>query len=140
MPLIEHALPHTDIIMSSIEEARKYTGKDEPEQMAEQFEKLGVETVLIKLGGDGLLAKNGEKVLRIAAHKVSVVDTTGAGDAACAGFLYGYVHGWDLERSAKLANAVGGLTVQKMGGAEAIRSLEHTVEFMEGRGTKSAAV
>ncbi|MBI4559097.1 MAG: carbohydrate kinase family protein [Candidatus Hydrogenedentes bacterium] len=59
------------------------------------------------------------------------MDTTGAGDAACGGFLYGCIHGWPLERCARLANAVGGLTVQVMGGAEAILSLEQALAFME---------
>jgi sugar/nucleoside kinase (ribokinase family) len=65
------------------------------------------------------------------AHKVEPIDTTGAGDAACAGFLYGLLNGWGLARSGRLANAVGGLTVQHMGGAEAIISLEDTLAFMD---------
>jgi 2-dehydro-3-deoxygluconokinase len=62
---------------------------------------------------------------------VDVVDTTGAGDASCGGFLFGWLQGWDLERCGRLANAVGGLTVQRMGGAEAIKNLEQTLAFME---------
>ena len=127
---IEHALPHLDIVMSSLEEARHYTGKQTPEDIADFYRSFGVETVMVKLGADGLYLKDSSAVHRLPAHQVPVVDTTGAGDAACGGFLYGYIQGWDLLRCGRLANAVGGLTVQKMGGAEAIRSLDETLAFM----------
>ncbi|MBI5094305.1 MAG: carbohydrate kinase family protein [Candidatus Hydrogenedentes bacterium] len=131
-PHIEHALPHLDIVMSSIEEARKYTGAQEPEEIADFYCSFGVKTVLVKLGAEGLYVKNQHEAHHVPAHNVTAVDTTGAGDAACGGFLYGYLQGWDLLRCARLANAVGGLTVQKMGGAEAITSLADTLAFMEG--------
>ena len=131
MPLIEPSLPHLDIVFSSYEEACKYTGEKEPEAIADFYLARGPEIAVIKLGAEGLLAKSKTGQCRIPAHKVAVVDTTGAGDASCGGFLYGYLQGWPLEKCARLANAVGGLTVQHMGGAEAIASLEKTLAFME---------
>ena len=130
-PHIEHALPNLDIVMSSLEEARHYTGRQNPEDIADFYLSFGPEIVMIKLGSEGVLVKNATQCHRIPAHKVRVVDTTGAGDASCAGFLFGYLQGWDLLRCGRLANAVGGLTVQQMGGAEAIGSLEQVLEFME---------
>jgi sugar/nucleoside kinase (ribokinase family) len=130
-PLIEHALPHLDIVMSSLEEAQHYTGKEAPEDIADFYRSFGVETVMIKLGPDGMFLKDSGASHLLPGHKVDVVDTTGAGDASCGGFLYGYVNGWDLLRCGTLANAVGALTVQHMGGAEAIRSLEETLAFGE---------
>ena len=130
-PLIEAALPHLDVVMSSLEEARNYTGKESAEEIADFYRSFGVETAMIKLGPDGMYLKDGNGAHRLPAHKVEVVDTTGAGDAACGGFLYGYLEGWDLVRCGRLASAVGALTVQKMGGAEAIRSLDETLAFMD---------
>ena len=130
---IEHALPHLDIVMSSLEEARHYTGQREPEDIADAYLSHGPETVMIKLGGDGLFVKNSQEAHYVAPHEVPVIDTTGAGDAACAGFLYGQIHGWDLLRCGQLANAVGALTVQVMGGAEAIESLDAPLALMGGR-------
>ncbi|MBI2435270.1 MAG: carbohydrate kinase family protein [Candidatus Hydrogenedentes bacterium] len=131
LPLIEPSLPYLDIVFSSLEEARKYTGQQNPPAIADFYQSYGVQTVVVKLGADGLYARHGAKSCSVPAHRVTVVDTTGAGDAACAGVLYGHLEGWDLERCARLANAVGGLTVQQMGGAEAIHSLDETLEFME---------
>lgn len=130
-PHIEHALPHLDIVMSSIEEARHFTGKHEPEDIADFYLSFGVEAAMIKLGSDGVFVKNASASHHIPAHKVTPIDTTGAGDASCAGFLYAYLAGWDLLRCGRLANAVGGLTVQAMGGAEAISSLDQVLAFME---------
>ncbi|MCC6145175.1 MAG: carbohydrate kinase family protein [Candidatus Hydrogenedentes bacterium] len=131
LPLIEPSLSQLDIIFSSLEEARHYTGKETPEDIADFYRSYGVETAVIKLGEHGLYLKSRDVAEHLPAHKVQVVDTTGAGDAACGGFLYGYAHGWDPLRCGRLANAVGGLTVQAMGGAEAITSLEATLAFME---------
>lgn len=132
LPHIEAALPHTTIMMSSIEEAKNYTQEDDAEAMADFFLRYGVEAVMIKMGEDGLLVKDGSACHRLPAHQVPAVDTTGAGDAACAGFLHAYLAGQDLLHCGQLANACGGLTVQRAGGAEGVESLEQALRFMEG--------
>ena len=53
------------------------------------------------LGTDGVLAWDGKQLLHSAAYRVPVVDTTGAGDIFRAGFIYGLLHGWPLERTAR---------------------------------------
>ena len=69
--------------------------------------------------------------LRIAPHPVPVVDALGAGDSFAAGFLTGIVKGWDLEKTARFANAVGALSVTALGASTGIRTLEETLSFME---------
>ena len=133
LPRIEYALPHLDIVMSSIEEARMYTGQQTPEDIAAFYRSYGAETVVVKMGADGLFAVSGDETCRLPAHTVDVVDTTGAGDAACGAFLFGHLQDWGLEKCGRLANAVGALTVQHMGGAEAIESLEQAMAVVEGR-------
>jgi len=132
LPLIEPSLPHLDLVMSSIEEARHYTGKDSPEAIADFYLSYGPEICLVKLGAEGMYVKSRTESHHLPAHPVAnVVDTTGAGDAACAGFIYGYLRDWDLRSCAALANAVGALTVQHIGGAEAIESPEAAFQLME---------
>jgi len=131
-PLIAPSLPWLDLVFTSLEEARHYTGQQEPEDIADFFLRHGARVAVVKLGGDGIFAKDaGGDHVKLPAHRVPVVDTTGAGDASCGGFLYGWTRGWPLESCARLANAVGGLTVQQMGGAEAVESLEQVQAFME---------
>ena len=42
---------------------------------------------------------------------MTVQNILGAGDAFGAGFLYGYVKGWDLRKAARLGNACGAMVV-----------------------------
>jgi sugar/nucleoside kinase (ribokinase family) len=128
---IEHALPHLDIVMSSLEEARMCTGQHEPEDIAAWYHDHGPSVVVVKLGPDGLLASDGDETLRVPSHRVEVVDTTGAGDASCGGFLYAWLQGWGLGRCARVANAVGALTVQHMGGSEGVASLDEVLELAD---------
>lgn len=131
LPRIEPALPFLDVVMSSLEEARMYTGKREPEAIADFYLDRGPDIAVIKLGEGGMFVKSTVERMRVPAHRVDVVDTTGAGDAACGAFVYGYTQGWELARSVQLANAVGALTVQAMGGPNGVKSLDETLAFIE---------
>ncbi|NIM45896.1 MAG: sugar kinase, partial [Nitrososphaeria archaeon] len=53
----------------------------------------GVEVVGVKLGERGCYVTDGEEQCVVEPYKVEVVDSTGAGDAFCAGFLYGLLGG-----------------------------------------------
>ena len=46
---------------------------------------------------------------------VDAVDTTGAGDSFCSGFIAAYAHGEDIEMCARIANAVGRKSVLQKG-------------------------
>jgi sugar/nucleoside kinase (ribokinase family) len=89
-----------------------------------------VETLAIKLGAEGALGLcKGEKV-RVASIPAKVVDTVGAGDSFDAGFLYGYLSSWSLERSLKLACACGALSTQRAGGTDGQPTLDEAMKFL----------
>ena len=92
LPLIEPSLPHLDLVFSSFEEACGYTGRTTPEDIADFYLSYGVKIAVIKLGGEGVYVKSAAQECRLPAHRVEVVDTTGAGDAC----RFGWVQGWDL--------------------------------------------
>lgn len=77
---------------------------------------------IITLGGKGsaVYAKNNKYIpMMVPAVKVKkVVDPTGAGDAYRAGFIYGYVKGWDLQIATQLASTVAAFAVEKHGTQE----------------------
>ena len=75
----------------------------------------GVKIVAVKLGGDGCYVTDGRERHCLEAFKVKVVDTTGAGDAFCAGFLYGLVKKKSLYECGRLGNFAGSRCVMKMG-------------------------
>jgi 5-dehydro-2-deoxygluconokinase len=65
---------------------------------------------------------------------VEVQNILGAGDAFAAGFLYGYVKGWDWHRSARLGNACGAIVVTRHGCANFMPHEREALGFIEERG------
>jgi len=131
LPLMEEALHHTNILCTSMSEAPSYTGKSDPKAILDFFAGYGVDHILLKMGDAGLLVRDKEETIAFKAHQVPVVDGTGAGDAACAGFLYGLIRKWPLAKCGALANAVGALTVQTSGTAGKSISLRAAENLME---------
>ncbi|RLI80494.1 sugar kinase [Archaeoglobales archaeon] len=76
---------------------------------------LGVEIVVVKLGKKGCYIYDGKNEISVRAEEVNAVDTTGAGDAFNAGFIFGYLSGKDLKDCGRLGNLIAGLNIQKVG-------------------------
>jgi len=76
---------------------------------------LGVEVVAVKLGELGCYVTDGKESHLIEPYKVAAVDTTGAGDAFCAGFLYGLIKQKDLYECGRLGNFVASRCIAKLG-------------------------
>jgi ribokinase len=90
------------------------TGQDYREG-AKKLIELGAELVAVKLGKKGCYVSDGNESHLIDAYRVEAVDTTGAGDAFCAGFIYGLIQRKDLYECGKLGNFVASRCVSKMG-------------------------
>jgi ribokinase len=75
----------------------------------------GVRIVAVKLGPRGCYVTDGKEEHLIPRFPAKVVDTTGAGDAFCAGFLYGLVKNKNLVRCGRLGNFVASKCIQKVG-------------------------
>jgi sugar/nucleoside kinase (ribokinase family) len=71
------------------------------------------------------------KEIIVPAMKVPVVDSTGCGDAYCAGFITGLSLGYDLQKACRLGTAAGGLVIQGLGSDAGIVDLKSTLRFME---------
>jgi len=83
------------VMLPSAGELKMLTGKRWREG-AKTLLAEGADVVAVKLGEKGCYVTDGKESHLIEPYKVKVVDTTGAGDAFCAGFLYGLVKGKDL--------------------------------------------
>jgi sugar/nucleoside kinase (ribokinase family) len=131
-------LPFVDFLFSNESEARLLTGKSNPLEAARHFRENGAKTAVVKLGGEGAYILSDSWSGLIPPFKVNVVDTTGAGDSYCGGFLYGMSKGWSVEQSAVFANAVGALCVSAFGATTGIRSYAETVAFIRKQGRSGA--
>ena len=133
LPKIEAVLPYLDLFMPSYDEAVKLTGETDADRIADFFFDKGVKTVIIKIGSKGaLICETREKRYILPTYlSVKPVDTTGAGDSFCAGFLSGLSMGWDYRRSGQLANAVGTHCIMAIGATGAIGKVDTILKFME---------
>ena len=104
-------------------EVKLITGQDYIEG-AKAFIKLGADLVAVKLGKKGCYVTDGKESYMIEAYKVEAVDTTGAGDAFCAGFLYGLIKQKDLYECGRLGNFVASRCISKMGARTGLPKLE----------------
>lgn len=84
----------------------------------------------VKLGDDGAVLCYESKIYRQDALIVRVVDTVGAGDSFDAGFVYGYLAGWEPERILKFANICGGLSVRQAGGTAAQPTVDEALHYL----------
>jgi len=84
----------------------------------------------VTLGADGCIISSREKTVHVPAFKVTVVDTTGAGDAFMGGLSYALLQGWDLARVGLFANACAALCCTKVG-ARAMSKLGEVVAFIK---------
>lgn len=131
---IQAALPYVDFFMPSFDEAVELAGGErDPEVMARFFQSLGVGCVVIKMGKRGAFVRDhlGNMFIAPAYPGVQAVNTTGAGDSFCAGFLTGLELGYDLKGCASLANAVASFCVQSQSAYGGIPPLAQVLRFKD---------
>jgi ribokinase len=112
------------VVMPNANELRLLTGEEDYCDGADFLISRGVKVVAVKLGADGCYATDGRERIRVEAFEVKAVDTTGAGDAFCAGFLYGLLNSKNLHDCGRLGNLVASRCVMKMGARAGLPYLE----------------
>src|SRR6266403_1236505 len=82
------------------------------------------------LGEEGVLAWDGAQFHYAPAFRVQPIDTTGAGDIFHAGFIYGILQGWPLQRQLDFACAAAALNCTALGaraGIQPVAAIEHLI-------------
>jgi sugar/nucleoside kinase (ribokinase family) len=123
----DRLLSVTDIFLPNKTEALSITKSKDVESASRQLADKS-KVVAVKLGADGALACNGKEIIQSKSISVNVVDTVGAGDTFDAGFLYGYLNHWPLEKSLRLACVCGAMSTQEAGGTEGQPALEEAMK------------
>ncbi len=98
-------------------------------------ERFGCRLTAATLGEGGALAWDGTQFHYASAFRVKTVDTTGAGDIFHAGFIYGRLQGWALQRQLDFACAAAALNCTAVGARGGIHSLE-AIEQVMATGTR----
>jgi sugar/nucleoside kinase (ribokinase family) len=137
LAVLEPCLPFVDFFMPGIDEARMIAGLPDAsrQELTGFFLDRGAKHTAFKMGAEGssIAWREGREIceIRLPAHKVPVVDSTGCGDAYCAGFIVGLTKGWTLERCGRLGTAASALVITGLGSDAGIVDLEQTLTFME---------
>lgn len=96
---------------------------------------LGVKALIVKTGSRGAIVYQADgSVMEVPGFPVEVVNILGAGDAFAAGFIYGYLKGWDLYKSCRMGNACGSHVVTQLGCANFTPYEKDILKFIESKG------
>ncbi len=117
--------------MPSMEEAELLSGKAEPREIAAFFFDLGASTCIFKWGEKGSYLATQDHGERIPAFRVDVTDTTGCGDAYCAGLIAGLNKGWDVPRACRMGTAASGFVATGLGSDAGIVDFAQTAALIE---------
>jgi sugar/nucleoside kinase (ribokinase family) len=123
----EELLPFIDVLISSENFPRRLTGiRDEHSALIEIKMRFGCAIVGMTFGTRGsMLYVDGQFIIGHAYETPGGPrDTTGAGDAYHAGFIYGMLHGRDVKECMKLGSAVAALKCRRLGARTALPSAE----------------
>jgi sugar/nucleoside kinase (ribokinase family) len=135
LEVLERALgplcPLLEFLFLNTQEAQMLCGLEEPEAVGLFFLDRGVKNVVLKMGEQGCAVFTADDEFRMPAYAVQAVDTTGAGDCFCGGFLAGLCRGFDQRAAARLGNAVAAHGIQQVGNTDGVADYETTRRWME---------
>jgi sugar/nucleoside kinase (ribokinase family) len=132
---VEDLLENVDYAIVSRDFPARLTHEPNLERALRLMHRLyGCRVTAATLGQDGVLAWDGKRSYLHSAYRVPVVDTTGAGDIFHAGFIYGLLQEWPLERQLDFACAAAALNCTCSGARGGIRALADVEDLMAATG------
>jgi sulfofructose kinase len=130
-PGVEELLENIDyLIVSRDFPGRLMKEKDLEKALRAMHRRFGCRLSAATLGEEGVLAWDGRQFHHTAAYCVPVVDTTGAGDIFHAGFIFGLLQGWPLDRQLDFACAAAALNCMAVGARGGIQTVEAIENLM----------
>lgn len=134
MAVLDDILPFVNILFCDENEARSLSAEENLDAAAGRLLAAGAQTVIIKQGEAGsTVYEPGRQYHQPAIVLGELVDTIGAGDTYDAGFIYGTLQGWPLERRALFASIAAGFTVMGVGGSQTMPGVSRILEEMRAR-------
>jgi len=128
---ILHLANQLDILFVNRAEALALTQERDPRNALRSLLNAGARDVVFKLGKDGCLILDEGVIREVPPFPVRAVDSTGAGDAFVAAFLYARLRGWSPLEAALTANAAGAAAAKVMGAGENLPRLREIVRVLQ---------
>lgn len=130
--ILDPCYPWLDYFLPSVEQASVIAGTEDPRAIADFFLNRGVKNVAVKLGDRGAYFKNRETAFYAGTYSgLNIVETTGAGDAFCAGFLTGVGERLSPEECVTLGTACSAFAIQAAGATAGMRDLKTIRDFIQ---------
>ena len=129
-------LPSLEICISGEKEINALFGSDSYISAGQALLDAGVNIAVIKRGAQGSYIASAEETCEIPAFPVKPVDTTGAGDAFTAGFIFGAANDLDIQSCGLLGSALGAMAATVEGAGLAMpdrESIRHFLNNIESR-------
>lgn len=120
---MDKLISYTDILLINESELLITTQEEDFEKAVEKIAPK-VDILVVKRSINGSFIKKDDEEYNIGIFKVDTVDTTGAGDAYNAGFLFGYINGYSLEESGIIGSYIAAQSTTKTGATEAIPNIQ----------------
>jgi sulfofructose kinase len=114
------------------------TGERDHERALRHLRRRHDGPLVVTVGQRGAVALDGDRFLTSPGFAVNAVDTTGSGDVFRAGFIYGLLHGWPIDRMLLLANAAAAVACTRVGAITSIPTLDEVLALF-GQGRASTA-
>jgi 2-dehydro-3-deoxygluconokinase len=128
---IAQAVSLCDIFLPSLEDMVVLTGLTNPGQIVDWSHARGVQTVVLKLGAEGVLVSHAQKRMHIPGSRVNVVDATGAGDCFCGNLLARIAMGDDVFTASHYSNMAAALAVQGYGAVGPLPFADQVLRAMD---------
>lgn len=112
--LKEMVAEYVDIVFANEEEAKAYTGKEDPRVALDMLAEI-TDLTIVKVGQQGSYVLYEDIFYKIPAVLTNVVDTTGAGDVYAAGFLYGFINNMGIMNAGYLGSLMASKVIEVFG-------------------------
>lgn len=134
--IVPELLPYIDILTPNETEFAALIGKeaileDEIEQVIADWQKNYATRIVVTRGSKGVTFVEKSQVVTIPSNKVSVIDTTGAGDTFNGILAAALGEGADFYEAVSMANNGASLSVQKLGAQTGMPLKSEIEEFMK---------
>ncbi len=136
-PALRRMVAAVDIAVGTEEEIKAAADETDIEAATVRLLKVGrnLQALIVKRGqrGSTVFTTAGER-MDAPPFPVDILNVIGAGDAFVSGFLYGYRHGWDWRKCARLGNATGAIVVTRHACANDMPYEQEALDFVGARG------
>jgi sugar/nucleoside kinase (ribokinase family) len=106
---------HVDILFANEDELMSLYETDNLEEALKMVEGQCAISATTRSEKGSIIINSGHRTTITAEENVTVVDSTGAGDAYAAGFLYGFTEGMNMEECGRLGSIAAAEVIQQMG-------------------------